>query len=494
MIENSECDVLLIGGGVMSATLGVFLKELERDLKLEIVERLEDVAQESSHARNNAGTGHAGLCELNYTSPMGGGGIDCKKAVKVMECYEVSKQFWAWLVGHGASRDFIHPVPHMSYVTGEEDVAFLRGRFEALHDCQLFRRMKFSAHRADLDEWMPLMMAGRDPDEKLAATWSPLGTDVDFGRLTRALFRHLFRHHGVGVQLGQEVLSLRRDHGWWVAKLEDCLGGDHREIRARFVFIGAGGGALRLLEKSDIPEGEKYAGFPVSGQWLVCKNPELAARHHAKVYGKAKVGAPPMSVPHLDSRWIDGNKELLFGPFAGFSTKFLKEGSYLDLPMSITADNILPLISAGIHNLPLTRYLISQVTQTFEDKLAALREFLPGAREDDWELAIAGQRVQVIKRTEDGGGSIEFGTEIVSAVDNSLAALLGASPGASTSVSIVLDLLADCFPEKLQTVAWQKKLLHMIPSYGRRLASHPALAAHVRAWSHDLLGLPLFVQ
>lgn len=486
-----DCDVILIGGGIMSATVAVLLKELAPDLRLEIFERLDRVAGESSDARNNAGTGHAALCELNYT-PEKNGAVDISKAVKVMECFETSKQLWAWLVrqGHlGDPSSFITSVPHLSFVTGD-DVAFLRKRHAALAARPLFASMRYSERREDLTAWMPLVMEGRDPAEPVAATWSPLGTDVNFGALTRALFAHLRAAHGTDVWLQHEVKTLSRDdEGRWVARVVDETLGLERLVRAGFVFIGAGGGALDLLDASDIAEGSGYAGFPVSGQWLVCTNESIIARHHAKVYGKAKVGAPPMSVPHLDARLIDGKRELLFGPFAGFSTKFLKEGSYLDLARSVTADNILPMLGAGIQNLALTRYLIAQVTQSFEDRIEALREFMPDARADEWTLSIAGQRVQVIKRDEEDLGRLEFGTEIISAKDNSLAALLGASPGASTSVSIALDVLADCFPELIAAEGARARLVAMIPSYGRHLDADEALLREVRRSSHEALGL-----
>lgn len=488
-----DCDVVLIGAGIMSATLAVFLKELQPDLKIEIFERLDHVAGESSYAWNNAGTGHSALCELNYTPQKEDGTIDISKALKIIESFEISKQFWAYLVGHGyfsSPKSFINSIPHMSFVEGEEDVSFLRKRFEALQSSHLFAGMQFADDYETLSKWIPLMVNKRDSDQKIAATRIDIGTDVDFGELTRSLFNHLKESHEVGVSLSHEVIAMQRDeYEHWLLRIEDKTTENHKWIRTKFVFIGAGGGSLPLLEKSDIEEGEGFGGFPVSGQWLVCKNETLIEAHHAKVYGKAKVGTPPMSVPHLDTRIINGKKQLLFGPFAGFSTKFLKEGSFLDLAFSITADNLLPMLSAGIHNLPLTKYLIEQVMMSFEDKMDALREFVPAAKTEDWELAIAGQRVQVIKKDEKEGGILEFGTELVAAADGSVAALLGASPGASTSVSIMIDLLNKCFKKEMNSEAWQAKLQEMIPSYGKKLSNDPILTQQVRRWSHEVLEL-----
>jgi len=486
-----DYDVLLVGAGVMSATVAAFLAELEPGFRIGVLERLDHVAGESSDARNNAGTGHAALCELNYTPRGANGLIDVSKALKIMECFEVSKQGWAHFVESGLLREpgrFIRSVPHLSFVRGAEDAAFLEARHQALLACPLFAGMRFSRERAELADWLPLMMQGREPSEVVAVTRSTLGTDVDFGELARGLLAGLASAGRITLTLSHEVRELSQEEDrTWVVGAVDLANDVHHEIRAKFVFLGAGGGALELLERSGISEARGYAGFPVSGQWLVCENPALVARHHGKVYGKARVGAPPMSVPHLDSRVLDGGHQLMFGPFAGFSTKFQKEGSYFDLLRSLTPDNVLSLVGAGLHNLPLTRYLVHEVMQSFEDRIEALREFVPEASPDDWELAIAGQRVQVIKHDEHDLGRLEFGTEILSAKDNSLAALLGASPGASTSISIALELLDDCFPERM--AAWRPRLAAMIPSYGKRLADEPALASRVRATTSEILGL-----
>ncbi len=486
--ETPGYDAVLIGAGVMSATLGVFLKELQPDWKIEVFERLDKVAAESSDAWNNAGTGHSGLCELNYSPQLPDGSVDISKAEHIVEMFEISKQFWSHLVLQGffdSPRSFINSCPHMSLVWGNENVDYLKERYEAMRQNHLFKGITYSDDHRQLMDWIPLVMEGREPNQKIAATRTELGTDVNFGTLTRSLFNHLKGGHGVEVNLQHEVHHLHQENdGQWHIKVKDLSTGHHKELKARFVFIGAGGGALPLLEKSGIDEGKGFGGFPVSGEWLRCKDKEVIERHHAKVYGKAAVGSPPMSVPHLDTRVIDGEKALLFGPYAGFSTKFLKEGSYLDLPRSIHLDNIVSMIGAGVNNIALTEYLIQQVSQSPEDRFKALQEFFPEAKMEDWELVIAGQRVQVIKRDSKHCGVLEFGTEIVSHADGSIAALLGASPGASTSVYAMLDLLNQCFKEQMKSEAWQTRLKEMIPTYGKKLADDEKLCEDTRARTH----------
>lgn len=462
--------VVLIGGGIMSATLGVLLKKLLPTAQIDIFERLDRVAAESSEAMNNAGTGHSAFCELNYTPENEEGLVDITKAVKIASAFEVSKEFWAWLLREGDIRQpeaFIRRVPHISFVWGAENVDFLRKRYEAMRLHPLFEDMEFSADWDVLQQWMPLVMQGRDASEPVAATRMQIGTDVDFGTLTHKLFDFLTTQNNVALHLQSEVRDLcKQDDGTWKVEVRDIVSDTDQEYTADFVFIGAGGGALPLLEKSNIEEAEGYGGFPISGQWLVCDNPEVIERHHAKVYGKAAIGAPPMSVPHLDTRVIEGKKTLLFGPFAGFSTKFLKNGSYWDLPASIELENILPMLAAGWHNLALTQYLIQQVAQSPEDRFEALRAYFPEARMEDWHLAIAGQRVQVIKKDDEKVGVLEFGTELVCASDGSLAALLGASPGASTSVVAMIDVLKKCFPTEMKSPEWKNMLKLMAPSWG----------------------------
>ncbi|WP_161889720.1 malate:quinone oxidoreductase [Pontibacter russatus] len=491
--NSADPDVVLIGAGIMSATLGVLLKELQPDITIEIYERLDMAAAESSDAWNNAGTGHSAFCELNYTPVLADGSIETSKAVKIAESFEVSKQFWAYLIEGDLIKipgNFIRSIPHMSFVWGDANVRFLDKRYRALTECHLFKGMEYSEDPKQLAEWMPLIMEGRDKSQKVAATRMEIGTDVNFGELTRRMFDYLKELDGVTLHFNHEVRKLKRQpDSRWQIKVKDRASGGKRKVKAKFIFIGAGGGSLHLLEKSDIPEGKGYGGFPVSGQWLKCTNPAVIKKHQAKVYGKAAVGSPPMSVPHLDTRMINGKRELLFGPYAGFSTKFLKSGSYFDLARSIKVNNLRPMMAAGIKNIPLTRYLIDQVRQSPEDRMAALRQYFPNARSEDWKLEMAGQRVQVIKKDPRHGGVLEFGTEVVSAADGSIAALLGASPGASTAVSIMLDLLGRCFKNKLNSAEWQAKLKQMIPSYGEPLGDDARLLEEVREHTSEVLGL-----
>ncbi len=486
-------DYTLIGAGIMSATLGVLLKQLMPDAKIAIYERLDKVAAESSDAWNNAGTGHSAFCELNYTPEKENGQIDISKALKISEQFEISKQFWAFLVKNGLVKTkvpFINDIDHMSFVFGEGNQNFLKNRYDALKAYPMFMDMKHSEDFSEIASWLPLMMEGRNTNEKIAATRMPIGTDVNFGSITRSMIAYLASCDGVKIHLGHQVEDIdKRDDGTWEIELTDLSKDQEKTIQSNFVFIGAGGGALKLLEKSDIPEGEGYGGFPVSGQFLKCNNPDVVLRHEAKVYGKAEEGSPPMSVPHLDTRMLNGERSLLFGPYAGFSTKFLKNGSFLDLPLSLDAHNIYPMISAGIQNISLTKYLIEQVMQSPEEKFEALVKYYPEAKFEDWELITAGQRVQIIKKDKEDGGKLQFGTEIVASKDKTLAALLGASPGASTAVSIMLNLLQKCYPEEIKSPEWKAKLSEMIPCFGRSLITDGVLCKKTREYSTAVLKL-----
>lgn len=489
--RQTETDVILIGAGIMSATLGTLLKELVPDWKITVFEKLASAGEESSNEWNNAGTGHGALCELNYTTEKADGSIDISKAVKVNEQFQVSMQFWSYLVNRNLIRnpqEFIMPLPHMSLVQGRNNVAFLKKRFEAMSDHPLFQGMEFSDDPEKLQAWIPLIMKDRTLNEPMAATKMDSGTDVNFGALTRMLFDHL-KHKNVDIHYKHHVNDIKRtSDGAWELKVRNAVSGTVERHTAKFVFIGGGGGSLPLLQKSGIPEGKHFGGFPISGLFMVCNNPEVVAQHHAKVYGKAKVGAPPMSVPHLDTRFIDNKKSLLFGPFAGFSPKFLKTGSMFDLVGSIKPDNLLTMLAAGAKNLSLTKYLIQQLMLSKEKRMEELREFIPNAKSEDWELLVAGQRVQVIKDTAAGGkGTLQFGTEVVSAADGTIAALLGASPGASTAVSVMLEIIEKCFQQHLK--AWEPKIKEMIPSYGVSLVEHPELIQEIHTSTAWALGL-----
>ncbi|MBC2604948.1 malate dehydrogenase (quinone) [Pelagicoccus albus] len=490
ILENP--DVVLIGGGIMSATLGIMLKKLNPSLTLQIVESLPRVALESSHAWNNAGTGHAALCELNYTPQKEDGSVDVSKAIKINEQFENSKHFWAHLVESGVIADpsvFIKRVPHMSFVRGREDRDYLKKRFDALSGVHLFEEMVFSDDPQVVEDWAPLLGQGRDENEVIAATRVESGTDINFGALTQQLIDYLISLDGVELAMQAKVTNITQlADGSWKLKVDSEEEGK-RKLTAKFAFIGAGGGSLHLLQKSGIPEGKGFGGFPVSGQFLVCTNHDVIDQHAAKVYGKAAVGAPPMSVPHLDTRVIDGKKALLFGPYAGFSPKFLKEGSNLDLIKSVKLDNILPLLAVGRDNMDLTQYLINEVRKSHSDRVEGLREFFPDAKEEDWMLVTAGQRVQIIKKNEDSTGKLEFGTEVVSSKDGTIAALLGASPGASTSVSIIVEVLEKCFPEEMATDEWKTRLSAMLPAHGKKLFTDETLYSVLRTKSDRLLGI-----
>ncbi|MDD2832935.1 MAG: malate dehydrogenase (quinone) [Methylotenera sp.] len=483
-MTHQKVDVLVVGSGIMSATLATLLNALDHTLSIQMVERLTSVASESTDAWNNAGTGHAGYCELNYTPTNTDGQIEIDRALAINASFEVSLQFWSSLVEQNilpAPEHFINPTPHLSFVWGDDNVAFLKKRYQLLKAHHLFADMEFSDDFNTLKQWMPLMMHARDNQQSVAATKVAYGTDVDFGSLTRSLVEHLSSQEHFTLNLHTEVKKLRHlDNGHWQVSLLNKQTKKHTQVEAGFVFLGAGGGALKLLQKSGIPESKGYGGFPVSGQWLVCHDPKVINQHHSKVYGKAAIGAPPMSVPHLDTRVIHGQKALLFGPYAGFTTKFLKQGSFVDLLQSVRVHNLKPMFSVARHHGDLTRYLIKEAMQSPMARLQTLRQFYPEANASDWTLAHAGKRVQVIKKCGQKGGKLEFGTEIVTSNNGNIAALLGASPGASVSVQAMLSVIERCFKQPLQTQGWQQKLKTLIPSYGESLIDDKQLLSTVR--------------
>jgi len=477
---EKEYDLICVGGGIMSATLALMLKLIDKNQKILILERLDRVALESSAAWNNAGTGHSAFCEMNYTPENEDGTINVSKAIKVCSQFEKSKQFWSFLINEGLiekPKDFIHPVPHHSWVEGEANVNFLKRRVNEMTKHSMFEGMQFSEDFNEMEKWLPLMMTGRSDSEKIAATRMELGTEVNYGELTRRFFKILEEKFDTPVHTMHEVEDIdpTEDEDWLV-KIKNRETKKKIHCDAEHVFIGAGGGALPLLQKVEIDEKDGYGGFPISGEWLICNNPAIIEKHHAKVYGKAEVGAPPMSMPHLDTRYIDGKQALLFGPFAGFSTKFLKQGSSFDILKSIKRDNIPSMWGVFWHNIPLTKYLIAQVSMGHEDRMKELQKFLKDAKSHDWDLKIAGQRVQIIKRDEKEGGTLEFGTEVVHSKNGHITALLGASPGASVAVDIMINLLHFAYPEKIKSEMWQKKLTEMVPFWNKEINTSTTLS------------------
>lgn len=473
-MNKKEYDLVCVGGGIMSATLALICKLIDPSMEILILERLGEVALESSGTWNNAGTGHSALCELNYTPQGEDGNIDISKAIKICQQFELSKQFWSYLVEQKFIQNpssFINPVPHHSWVTGTENVTYLEKRFQALKTHFMFNSIEFTTEIEQMKKWFPLMMHNRTKDEVMAASRIERGVEMNFGALTKQLFAILEQEFDTKVNCNVHVADIdpSDDHDWMI-EAENLETGEEYLIESKHVFIGAGGGSLLLLEKVEIDEKEGYGGFPVSGEWLVCKNEEIIKQHYAKVYSKAGIGDPPMSVPHLDTRFVNGKRELLFGPFAGFSTKFLKHGSRLDLFNSINFKNIPSMWGVFWNNLPLTKYLIHQVTMSFEDRMEALRVFVKDAKDEDWEIKVAGQRVQTIKRDEFEGGNLEFGTELVCSKDGKITCLLGASPGASTSVFVMMDVLEKAFPEMLSAKKGRDKLAEIMPSYNQPLS------------------------
>ncbi|MEB6202307.1 malate dehydrogenase (quinone) [Mammaliicoccus fleurettii] len=492
MDNNQPKDVILIGAGILSTTFGSFLKNIEPDWNIKLFERLEQPAIESSNEKNNAGTGHAALCELNYTVEQEDGSIDVERAKEINEQFEISKQFWSYLVKSKAienPQEFIRPLPHISFVMGIRNVDFLKRRYDALKSLPMFEGLTYTEDHKVLAEWMPLMMQGRNSNEPLAASKIDEGTDVNFGELTRKLVKNIEKHENAQVHFRHEVVDFKQlSNSKWEVKVRNLETGKVETHVADYIFIGAGGHAIPLLQKTKIPESRHLGGFPISGAFLVCNNPKVVSEHNAKVYGKEPPGTPPMTVPHLDRRYIQGKESLLFGPFAAIGPKFLKNGSNLDLFKSINTSNVVTMLSSGVKNLSLVKYSIQQVLQRKEDRMKELRRFVPDAKDEDWDIHIAGKRVQVIKDTEEHGrGFIQFGTEVVNSEDHTVIALLGESPGASTSVSVALEVIEKNFPQYMDK--WESKIKEIIPSYGESLIEDSVLLKKTRKQTSEALEL-----
>jgi malate dehydrogenase (quinone) len=479
-----------VGAGIMSATLGALLRRLEPDWSITFVERLDAVAAESSSPWNNAGTGHSALCELNYTPEMPDGSIDITKAVTINEQFQVTRQFWAYAVENGILSDvrsFLNPVPHVSFVHGAQRVDYLRRRQQALAGNPLFAGTELIVDPDEFARRLPLMAAKRDPAEPVALNWAQAGTDVDFGALSKQLIAYCVRN-GATALFGHDVRNLtRQSDGSWTVSVRNRRTGEKRSLNSRFVFVGAGGDALPLLQKSGIKEVKGFAGFPIGGRFLRADNPALTTAHRAKVYGAPAAGAPPLGALHLDLRFVNGKPWLVFGPYAGWSPKFLKHGRSSDLPRSVRPDNVVSMLGVGMSQMTLVNYLIGQLRLTEPDRVRVLREFVPSAVDSNWELTVAGQRVQVIRRDTRKGGVLEFNTALLSSADGSIAGLLGGSPGASTAVPIMLDVLQRCFADRYQ--AWLPALKEMVPSLGAELSNEPALYDEVWSWGTKVLQL-----
>lgn len=490
-MSNNTVDVALIGGGIMSATLGTLIKQVQPDWSMAIYESATEVATESSNAWNNAGTGHAALCELNYMPEAADGSMSPDKAIAINEQFQLSRQWWSSLVKAGVLGEpssFINPTPHMTFVRGEANVDFLRRRFEILKSQPLFADMEFSDDPAQIAEWAPLLVDRRAKDEVFAATRSASGTDVDFGSVTRQLISQLVTD-GAKLHLRTPVKKLsRRADGTWDVCIPAASGMGYQRINAKFVFVGTGGGALPLLQSSGIPEIRGFGGFPISGKFLKCDNPEIVQQHRAKVYGKAAVGAPTMSVPHLDTRVVNGKESLLFGPYAGFSPNFLKQSGWWDLPGSVRAHNLGPMLKVGVTQFDLEKYLVGEVLASREKQMQTLREYMPTARTEDWEMISAGQRVQVMKKDPVKGGILQFGTEVITGAEGTIAGLLGASPGASTAVHAMLGVLSKCFPEQFES-EWKQVFKTHVPSFGEDINADAVASAATLADTAETLGL-----
>ena len=486
-------DVVCIGGGIMSVTLAKLIQELDPNINITIYEKLSSCALESTQSINNAGTGHAGFCELNYTPLNKHKEVNIERALKINREFEVSLQFWSFLARKYKAfkpKSFITQVPHISFVKGEKNISFLKKRYEALSKTLSFKGMEFSRNKETIKKWAPLI--GVETKDEVAMTKYEYGSDVDFESLSHEMLKILSKSKNFSVHTHHEIKSLsqKKDLTWEI-KILNIKTNDTFLVNAKFIFIGAGGSTIHLLQKSNIKNQIGYAGFPVNGEWLICKNPSLTKKHFSKIYGLAGPKAPPMSAPHLDLRIINGKKQLMFGPFASFTFKFLKTGSYLDLIKSIKVRNIIPMLHVFVSNLNLLSYLIKQSSNSYKNKMNTLREFYPLANEKDWKLESAGKRVQIIKPYKKIAGKLEFGTEIVWSDDSSLAALLGASPGASTSVYSMLNVIERSLKRRINSKTWKNKIEKIAPSYNQDLSKTPSLFTKTRLSAYKTLGFKI---
>jgi malate dehydrogenase (quinone) len=486
--ENNHYDAVLVGAGIMSGTLALLLAEVLPDIKILIIEKLNSPGSESTGAFNNAGTGHAANCELNYTPIDEKGNIIIDKALSINRSFENSMSLWASLYAAGKIdiKKFLKFIPHISFVSGKENISFLKKRYQAMVNNPEFKDMEFTSSFGQISSWASLITKDRNPLNEIAATRVERGTDINFEALTKEYLSFVSKNKNVELSYKTELIDLKKiDQKQW--ELELSRNGKKNSVRTAFVFLGAGGKTINYLQKSKIPEANNYGGFPVSGKWLICEEKSLTEKHNAKVYGKADIGSPPMSVPHLDTRWIDGKRLLLFGPFAGFTTKFLKQGSYFDLFNSIKKNNIVSMLDVGFKNNDLINYLISQSLKNHNSRVDNLKNMMPSADPSNWYLKNAGQRVQIIKKTNKGG-SLKFGTEIVTSSDGSLSALLGASPGASTAVSIMVKVLTRSCLFLNDKINLQKKINDLIYQSHLTYESDKDFLINIKKRNNSILG------
>ena len=483
--KDIQYDAVLVGAGIMSATLAILISEILPSAQILIIEKLESAGLESTGAFNNAGTGHAANCELNYTPTNKDGTFQMDKALKINNAFEISLEFWASLYKSGKIdvAKFLKFIPHISFVNGGENSDFLYRRYLNMKKFKEFEEIEFSSSFDEISSWAPLITLDRNKSEKIAATRIKRGTDINFEALTNEYFSYLKSNKNIEIKYSTELVNLKRfERNKWELFLRE--NGKEISLVTNYIFLGAGGKTINLLQKSRIPESRFYGGFPVSGKWLISDKVKLTSQHNAKVYGKADIGSPPMSVPHLDSRWISGKKYLLFGPFAGVTTKFLKKGSYFDLFDSFKKDNISSIFDVGLNNFDLINYLISQSLQNHSARIRHLKKIMPSALPMDWYLRDAGQRVQIIKKTKQGG-ILKFGTEVVNSEDGSLAALLGASPGASSAVEIMLEVFQKSCLIKKEEFLLEKKLSHLISF---KNSSNKEYQENIKRRNNEILG------
>ena len=270
--NTADYDAIFVGAGIMSTTLAILLTEIYPDINILILEKLDSAGKESTSAFNNAGTGHAANCELNYTPINNEGEIEFKKALSINNSFEKSLELWASLYEKGKidCKKFLRFTPHISFVSGEEDFNFLEKRYQMLSNLNEFKDMEFSSNFSEISSWAPLITKNRNKNIKIAATRVKRGTDIDFGALTNEYLKYLVKNKNVELNYLTEVFDLNKlDNNNWSVHLKKD--GKRRTLVAKYIFLGAGGKSITLLQKSKIPEGKLFGGLPVSGKWLFVK-------------------------------------------------------------------------------------------------------------------------------------------------------------------------------------------------------------------------------